>query len=556
MQKSISRKIITAVTAAATVAVSVFFGTAASFAAENKPALVAHGGGFINGYETTNSVEAVMQSIADGFKLIELDLDLSSDGEPIMIHDWHRTAGYYFGMTFSEKLSKKEYEKILINGKFHTLTFEKLTGILDEAPGVRIVTDVKDDNIGVLSAIAQLYPDYLGRLIPQIYSYEQYSTVKGLGYKDVILTLYAMPTIDYDELLSFIRCHDLYAVTVGDSHDYLIKDLKYKLAGDGVLVYYHPVTDFEEAVELMGNGVHGVYANRIVPADFKEPARSYYLLDDGVKLCDLSLPETGFSSLKAVKIKNGADKSRVYLIDGQVATDELVENLEEGRHSLKLMLVSNGKTVANLEYLLWSGKSKLWILDKRYEYRLDEFEPPSDMDTVLEAHDEVSPEVKNVLQNSLIVKAGEHYGYCNGSALAFSVNEEFLFVQKYKNGSVMSPLSECMKAVGAESVTMDSGKYVYIQYNGVRTMMQAGTSYISRGIGSSRLATPLILYRNKTMAPGEAYKSITGREYIDNQELMVLLPENVKLSETEPDEILEAAGWLFYKAGEPFTPEE
>ncbi|MCL1808762.1 MAG: hypothetical protein FWG42_03225 [Clostridiales bacterium] len=555
MQDSKIGFMIKAAAAAAIVAVFVFFGAAASYAEVGKPSLVAHGGGFINGYETTNSVEAVMQSIADGYKLIELDIDLSSDGKPIMIHDWSRTARYYFGAAFNEKLSEKEFGEILVNGKFHTLTFEKLTAILDEAEDVRVITDVKDDNIGVLSAIAEMFPSYIERIIPQIYSYGQYSIVKRLGYRDVILTLYAMPTIDYDELLSFVRYHALYAVTVGDAHDYLIKDLKYRLANDGVLVYYHPVIDFEAAEEAMANGVYGVYANRLIPADFAEPARSYYLLDGGAKLCDLSLPEKSFKSLKDVKIKNGAGKTRVYLIDGQVATDELVSDLQEGRHDLRLVLTSNGKTVASLNYLLWSFESKLWILDKRYGYRLEEFEDPADMIAFLAAHQDVSQEVGEVLQNSLIVKAGEHYGYCNGIPLTFTVNEEFLFAQKYKNGSVLSPLSECMKAVGAESVTMDSGRYVYVYYGGSRTMMQAGTTYISRGIGSSRLATPLVLYRNKTMAPGEAYKVITGREYLDNQELMVLLPDNVKASEVCAEEILEAAKWLFDKEAELPEPQ-
>jgi len=527
------------------VAATMFFNTEADFAAVEKPRFIAHGGGTIEGYETTNSVEAVMRSIADGYRLIELDLGFSSDSKLIMIHDWGRTASNYFGTSFSRRLSESEFEKILINGKFHTLTFNMLTKILDEAEDVRIVTDVKDDNLRALSAIAEKYPDYVNRMIPQIYSYDQYNAVKQLGYRDIILTLYAMHTVDYDELIHFIRNHKLFAVTVGDTHDYTIKDLKYRLADDGVIVYYHPVRDFETALDLFNNGVYGVYSNKIIPADFEGPARSYYLLEDKVRLCDLTVNNKSFKALKDVKIKNGADKMREYLIDGGPASDALIKNLAGGKHELKITLTLNDETVAEMDYFLWSGDLYMIVLDKKYEYRLNEFKNIPDIYEVLSDPGTVSEELKGLLTNSLIVKAGEYYGYSDGKLLIFQVKDEFLYSQKYTNGSVMSPLAECIKAVGADSVSMDSGRYVYVRYNGKRTMMMANTSYISQGISSSRLKTPLTIYRDKTMASGEIYKTITGRDYIDNQELMVLLPEGVKASEIDHDEIFEAASMLF-----------
>ena len=542
MSKRLFAKAVIIMAAVVTV---MFFQIGFGFAKAEKPRFVAHGGGFVQGYETTNSAEAVIQSIADGYKLIELDFSFSSDSELIMIHDWGRTAANYFGTSFNGRLSEKEFENILINGKFHTLTFKKLTKILDEAVDVRIVTDVKDDNLRALSAIAEKYPGYVDRMIPQIYSYDQYDAVRGMGYGDIILTLYAMPSVDYDELTGFIRGHKLYAVTVGDTHDYTISNLAYKLANDGVMVYYHPVHDFETALKLMDNGVYGCYSNKVVPADFEGSARSYYLLDGKVRLNDLTVGEKSFKALKNVNIKNGAGKTREYFIDGEAADDASIKNLEGGKHDLKLILTLDGETVAEMDYYLWSGDSSMIILDKKYEYRLNELKDLPDISDVLYNSEEVSPEAKDLIMGSLIVKAGEYYGYSNGELLIFKVNDEFLYTQNYTNGSVVSPLAECIKALGADSVSMDSGRYVYVRYNGVRTMMQANTSYIRQGIGSDRLKTPLTIYRNKTMAPGEVYKTITGREYIDNKELMVLLPEGVRVSEIDPDEIFEAANLLF-----------
>ena len=512
--------------------------------AEKKPALVAHGGGFIKGYETTNSVEAVMQSIADGFELIELDMSFSADGRLVMIHDWDRTAMKYFGMNFDGRMTEAEFEKILVNEQFHTLTLKRLIEILDEAPHVRIITDIKDDNIKALSEIAERYPGYIGRFIPQIYSYKEYGSVMRLGFSDVILTLYAMEKPDYDELLGFIRSRDLYAVTVGNEHEYTIKDLKYKLAADGVCVYFHPVSDFETAVSAMENGVHGLYVSALIPGDLKEPARSYYLLDEKVKLCDLDIGEKTFKALKNVKIKNGAPFDRTYLIGGEIVSDGYIEGLEDGAYELKLILSEGEKTVAELDYLLLAGAG-LRILDKRFVYRLDEHKAISEMRDLLAGIEGVSEETIDLMQRSLMVKAGEYYGYFDGKPVVFLVGKEYLYTGKHANGSVISPFAECIMLLGAESVHMDDGKYVYVRYGGARVMMMANTLFISHNHKSSRLKTPLTIVRGKTMASGEIYRAITGREFIDDGEIMILLPENVKASEPGREEILRAAEALF-----------
>ena len=523
----------------------VCFAPEAGFAADEKPRFVAHGGGFIKGYDTTNSVEAVMQSIADGYKLIELDMDFSRDDKIIMIHDWDRTVRHYFGAPFARRPSGREFEQILIHGKFQTLTFKKLANILDEAEDIRIITDVKGDNIKILTAIAEQYPDYTRRMIPQIYTYEEYDIVKELGYDDIILTLYDMPEIDYDELLKFINSNDLFAVAVGDGHDYKFGNLKSMLAGDGVIIYYHPVKDFETAISAMEEGAYGIYANRVVPADFEEPSRSYYLLESGVKLCDLILAEKTFSALKNVHIKNGGGKTIEYFINGAPADDATVADLEEGKHELKVVVELDGRLLAELDYLLWAGGSDLRILDERYEYRTHELKTPPDMRETLEGAQTVSAEVREALLNSLVVKAGEYYGYNDGELLMFSINEEFLYTQKYLNGSVVSPFADCIMALGADSIRMDEGRYLYVYYDGVRSMMQANTSFFSRDFRRISLGTPLTIYRDRIMAPGEVYEIITGREYLDNKEFKILLPENAKKEDFDTDELFNAARLLF-----------
>jgi len=78
-------------------------------------------------------------------------------------------------------------------------------------PG-QVVTDFKTDNIEGLALIASRAGSLQHRFIPQIYDISEYSAVRELGYKEVILTTYRLrPSKEsyrqIDEL-------DLFAVTV------------------------------------------------------------------------------------------------------------------------------------------------------------------------------------------------------------------------------------------------------------------------------------------------------------------------------------------------------
>ena len=74
------------------------------------PRVIAHGGGTALGYKTTNSLEAVQQSIEAGYTLIELDMLITADDEIVMAHDfgssWTRQ---YMGVKFKERPTAEEY---------------------------------------------------------------------------------------------------------------------------------------------------------------------------------------------------------------------------------------------------------------------------------------------------------------------------------------------------------------------------------------------------------------------------------------------------------------
>jgi len=527
--------------------------------------VIAHGGGYYEGYDTTNSVPAVMQSIENGYKLIELDIDISADGKIIMIHDWKRTAGHYFGGVFKKKLKEAEFSELLVNGKFETLTFDKLVKIIDnadkkeETAGIRIITDTKGDNLTVLATIAEQYPAYIDRVIPQIYSYDEYIPVKEMGYEDIILTVYAMEKAVPSQVIEFAKKNALYAVTI--PVDYNAEKIYKEVAAAGVKVYCHPIYTFEEAAELLACGVYGVYSGTVLPAEFEYPGNTIYITNidrDGqkIKLTDCHIPATTEAVVTLPIAGLSSNQYGIYKIDGKPLNDINLATAESGKHILTIGIYSlNEKSIGvdtgvQLDYLLWKDEEGLRILDREYEYRTNAVKEQKDFDMVMEriAADEklkISGDTIALLADAFIAKTGEYGYYMQGDAGIFKVGDDFLESQTADNGKTLVPLADTIKILGAKSVTMGSQNYIYINYDGRKITSQTGSQFVYVNHMSQKIATPITIYRSKAMAGGDLLELIYGRTYIDSQGILILLPDQRKLTEAEKSDLIKAAQELY-----------
>jgi glycerophosphoryl diester phosphodiesterase len=91
------------------------------------------------------------------------------------------------------------------------LTYDRLLAWHEAHPDAYIVTDVKVRNVEGLSVLAEKFDRR--RVIPQIYSFEEYDPAKALGYPSLILTLYRLSKPDA-EVVDFVRKHPLLSVTM------------------------------------------------------------------------------------------------------------------------------------------------------------------------------------------------------------------------------------------------------------------------------------------------------------------------------------------------------
>lgn len=235
--------------------------------APEAPRLIAHAGGDISGIRMTNSRQALDESYEEGFRLIEVDLCTTSDGIPVIAHDWGN-ANWFSGVNYSSEAptySEFKGRKGILD--LELLDLESLSKWLLKHEDAYIVTDIKQGSIQMLELIAKKYPEVSKRFIPQIYCFSEYDTVKALGFENIIMTEYRLKAED-QEILDFCKDNSLFALTL--SQERASPEMLEKCSALGIPVYVHTINDYNVYVKLRDNGAFGVYTDFFQPSDWIE----------------------------------------------------------------------------------------------------------------------------------------------------------------------------------------------------------------------------------------------------------------------------------------------
>ena len=215
-----------------------------------RPLRVAHAGGGIKGKTYTNSLEALDQNISNGFLYFELDFSFTKDGRLVCIHDWRKSFKRAFGFYTKEKPTLETFESLVKNkSEFTECTLESLAHWMQENPSAFIITDLKEDNLKGLKNIAKVIPEFERRIIPQIYDPRNFLTVKNMGYKQIIWTLYRYDGSN-DDVLDWVDKFDgPFAITMPKSRG--TSNLPRKLASKDIPTYVHTINTVEEMNTLV-----------------------------------------------------------------------------------------------------------------------------------------------------------------------------------------------------------------------------------------------------------------------------------------------------------------
>ena len=250
--------------------------------------LLAHAGGSLPQGLNSNSKEALDLSASQNIKYIELDFSTAKNGDLVLIHDWHTSHYRYFSyIPFLSELYKQENPKQTKNVstfkrrwmKFGLtqMSLNDLIIWMKKNPDVKIITDIKQDNVTNLKVIYDQAGPLARNIIPQIFAPEEYESVKAIGYTDIIYSNY-MTKLENQALVSLMAERDLFALTVP------IKTATPSLISAAnqadTPVFVHklsrstPITLLntpEGADTLKARGISGIYTDTLYPAKTTSP---------------------------------------------------------------------------------------------------------------------------------------------------------------------------------------------------------------------------------------------------------------------------------------------
>ncbi len=222
---------------------------------------IAHAGGKINGQVLTNSKEAIENSYRKGHSLIELDMQWSTDGELVLLHDWGNFSRFINSPKI-KRYSAEEFKSFKMNGNLTPMTLDELVDWLDNNLDVYIVTDIKINNLGALRLIKDKYPEIQNRFIPQIYDFGQYDAVDKMGYKNIIMTMYDSNYNDR-QILDFVENNNVFAITMPQNR--AKTNLPTLLKDQETFTYTHTINTEEIVEDLKKYNIRGFYSDVLMP---------------------------------------------------------------------------------------------------------------------------------------------------------------------------------------------------------------------------------------------------------------------------------------------------
>ena len=206
---------------------------------------VVHACGEYNGLNYTNSYEALVNSYQNGNRIIEIDFNLTSDNRLILGHE-NGSEQWVSGINSAEPLTEEEFKSRKYMDQLTTMSLDDLAGFMREHEDLYVITDIKGRDLGNAEGcaiIASMYPDLTDRFIIQIYHINEYGTVRALGFRNVIFTLYATSENERltEVILQNLNDCDLLGLTFWDywsEEDYVLQTQQ-----TGALTFAHTVND-------------------------------------------------------------------------------------------------------------------------------------------------------------------------------------------------------------------------------------------------------------------------------------------------------------------------
>lgn len=233
---------------------------------------VAHALGGVGGKTYTNSPQALEHNYNKGFRVFEVDLDLSSDDELIAWHSFDKVSLKEMGLPekyATKKPTLEEFKRMKPYGKYDTMTFKDIIYYMTEYPDIYMIIDLKqaeNDKVRKLykKIVEEASPEILDRMIPQLYREELYNEIMNIyNFKSASFTCYTMSSIDENKITNFCAMNGIKVLTI--DYRFLTSSLVEKCKSRGITLYMNTINDSKELNKYKSQGVYGFFTDFLNP---------------------------------------------------------------------------------------------------------------------------------------------------------------------------------------------------------------------------------------------------------------------------------------------------
>ncbi|WP_300282591.1 cell wall-binding repeat-containing protein [Peptacetobacter sp.] len=233
---------------------------------------IAHALGGVGGKAYTNSPQAIEHNYNKGFRVFEIDLTFSKDGELIAWHPSSKERLREMGIPekyASEKPTVSEFKKLKYYGKYNTMTFKEAISYMRKYKDMYLVTDFKDS---LDKDVQKLYrkiveesgQDVIDRIIPQAYTdYTYHDIMKTNQFKSMIFTTYKLKRIDENEITNFCALNGIKVLVI--DYRFYTPSLVERCKTKGIKLYMNTYNDQNVVNSYTKKGVSGFYTDFLTP---------------------------------------------------------------------------------------------------------------------------------------------------------------------------------------------------------------------------------------------------------------------------------------------------
>ncbi|MES0491797.1 MAG: glycerophosphodiester phosphodiesterase family protein [Leptospirales bacterium] len=231
---------------------------------------IAHAGGEVNGIVYSNSLEALNKNYRFDFRCFEIDGNWSSDGHLVAVHDWHNIFTTLFPGADIKIPKREEFSKLKMVEKLTPLSFHDIIHWLIFHPDAYIITDIKSSNREGLNYLAKEInrlnqTKLFQRIIPEVFTPEDFDFIKELGFQKYIFSLYNNPNTVEELILQIEQTRDIYGVAMPLELYENEPELIQMLQNRNIPYFVHTINEVEVRQNILKYRYGGIYTDILFP---------------------------------------------------------------------------------------------------------------------------------------------------------------------------------------------------------------------------------------------------------------------------------------------------